>query len=88
MANIKVIVDGNEYSEEQYKRDLIRMFDSIRNEYRGFTNCDGVYCGDCPINTGIGDCNKLHRYEVIEIVYKWAKDHPEAKEKENGKENY
>lgn len=66
-------------TKEEYKRNLIRMFDSIRDEFKGEENCAGVGCGyNCPFFMkvcGIGQV-KFHVYEAIEVVEKWAKEHP------------
>ena len=66
-------------TKEEYKKNLIRMFDSIRNEYKGDENCAGVNCGNnCPFYgkvCGMGQI-KFHVYEAIEVVEKWAKEHP------------
>lgn len=66
-------------TKEEYKRNLIRMFDSIRDEYKGEENCAGVNCGyNCPFFMkvcGFGKV-KFHVYEAIETVENWAKEHP------------
>lgn len=54
------------------------MFDSIRYEFKGDENCVGISCSSCPFdgktcNTGAPN---FHAYEAIEIVEKWAKEHP------------
>lgn len=66
-------------SKKEYKENLIRMFDSIRDEYKGEENCAGVNCGyNCPFFMkvcGFGKV-KFHVYEAIETVENWAKEHP------------
>lgn len=66
-------------TKEEYKKNLIRMFDSIRDENKGDENCAGVNCGNnCPFYgkvCGMGQI-KFHVYEAIEVVEKWAKEHP------------
>lgn len=79
---IKIIIEGEEYTEKQYQKDLIRLFDSLRekdNENRGELNCNGFYCSDCPLqnicfNSGWG--YTYISYDYIEAVYKWSKEHP------------
>lgn len=65
-------------TKEEYKRNLIRMFDSIRDEFKGEENCAGVDCGyNCPFFMkvcGFGQV-KFHAYEAIETVEKWTKEH-------------
>lgn len=66
-------------TKEEYKKNLIRMFDSIRDEFKGEENCAGVDCGNnCPFFMkvcGFGQI-KFHVYEAIETVENWAKEHP------------
>lgn len=33
MAEIRVLVDGNEYSEDQFRKDLVRMKEGVSNVY-------------------------------------------------------
>lgn len=65
-------------TKEEFQRDLIRMFDSLRNKCKGEKNCRGINCRDCPF--GIKVCNAdiemFHAHEAIEIVENWAKEHP------------
>ena len=65
--------------EETYKRELIRMWDILRgDEYKGKGSCDGVYCGDCPLQEIKYGCKNL--FNVVEIynaVERWSKEHPE-----------
>ena len=66
-------------TKEEYKRNLIRMFDSIRDEFKGEESCRGVDCYDnCPFDGKV--CGmvgiKFRVYEAIEVVENWAKEHP------------
>lgn len=65
-------------TKEEYKRDLIRMFDSLRDEYKGEERCVGLNCLSCPFNKKVCDKGKIliHSFEAIEIVENWAKEHP------------
>lgn len=69
--------------EETYKKEIVRMWDTLRgNEDKGKGNCDGVYCGDCPLSTQddfVNDTctNNINAFKVIKIVEKWAKEHPQ-----------
>lgn len=65
-------------SKEEYKKNLIRMFDSIRDEFKGEENCAGVGCGSCPFYEEVCSIGqvKFHVYEAIEVVEKWAKENP------------
>ena len=89
---IKIIIDGEEYTEEQYKKDLIRLFDYVRkkdSENRGELNCDDVYCCDCPLKnvcfySGWGPT--YISYDYIDAVYKWSKKHPIKTNKDKIKE--
>lgn len=60
--------------KETFKRDYIRMMDSVRGvTYKGKPNCKGVYCGNCPID---GLCQAQMAFDIIEEVEQWAKEHP------------
>lgn len=65
-------------TKEEYKRNLIRMFDSIRDEFKGGENCAGVGCGSCPFYEEVCSIGqvKFHVYEAINVVEKWVKEHP------------
>ena len=81
MANVRVIVDEHEYSENQFKKDLIRMFDAYRyhdSGHMGEPNCKGVVCSiNCPLGVEGKCCNVTNfDFGTIKIVYNWAKEHP------------
>jgi hypothetical protein len=82
MANVKVTIDGKEYTEEQFRRDVIRMFDSCRDsdcsECMGSTTCNGVGCDDCPLYSCScsSEDSKAYSFEIIKIVHEWAIEHP------------
>ncbi len=62
-----------------YKKEIVRMWDSLRENYQGENNCDGVSCHKCPLNVPCGDANGTQSYnafDVIEIVEQWSKEHP------------
>lgn len=69
-------------TEQEYQRNLIRMWDSIRNEGKGEEDCSGIRCTDCPFYGKV--CKKyatdadavFNAHEAIEIVENWAKEHP------------
>lgn len=78
---MKIIFDnGEEYTKEGFQRDLIRMFDSLKGDEdkKGNFHCDVIACSDCPLNHY--PCSKideaLEKLDLIEQVYKWAKEHP------------
>lgn len=65
-------------TKEEYKRELIRMWDSVRgdNLKKGEKDCNTIKCEDCQFNS-IPLCNKgISAFEMIEIVEKWSKEHP------------
>ena len=65
-------------TEEQYKKEAIRMWDTLRfKDYQGNDHCIGVSCAKCPLN---GSCSSISAFEQIEIVEKWSKEHPVKKE--------
>ena len=68
-------------TREEYKKNLIRMWDSIRNNHKGEETCDGMDCCDCPFNEEVCRADGIkgvlfHSYEAIEVVERWAKEHP------------
>ena len=68
-------------TKEEYQRNLIRMFDSIRRTHKGEETCKGVECNNCPFYEEVCSTEGIegalfHSYEVIEIVEQWAKEHP------------
>ena len=75
---IKVTINGEEYNESQFEKDIVRMFDSYRSDHMGSRRCDGVYCEDCPLYFNSEECDdkKSKSFERIRIVYNWAKVHP------------
>lgn len=79
MDNIRVIVDGNEYTEDQFKKDLIRMLDAYRDKdaQMGVPECSGVECYVCPLYKD--SCCKrrtTNSFKTIGLVYEWALKHP------------
>lgn len=78
-------------SKEEYKRNLIRMWDSIRNNHKGEEICEGVSCSSCPFYEEVCSTDGIkgtlfHSYEAIEIVEQWAKEHPVKTNAEKFKE--
>ena len=71
-------------TKEEYKRELIRMWDTHRDEgRRGYERCHGVKCEECPLyplNTAFCE-NSVNAFEIIEEVEKWSKEHPPKKYK-------
>lgn len=66
-------------TKEEYKKTLIRMWDSVReDDYKGKNDCSGVECNECPITSMCVDYmeNINNAYNIIEFVEKWAKEHP------------
>lgn len=78
MDEVKVVINNEEYTESQFEKDIVRMFDSYRNDHMGSRRCDGVYCGNCPLyfNSESKECDDIKSFERIRIVYNWAKEHP------------
>lgn len=81
MAEVRVLVNGNEYTVDQFQKDLIRMFDGIReenSEYMGTSRCTDVKCEHCPLPSCLElyDEMKSKCFEGIGYVYEWALKHP------------
>lgn len=65
---MKIIMDdGHCYTEEQYRKDLIRMFDSVRSNDFGKANCKSVKCSDCPLKDNA--CPIINEYDFYECFY-------------------
>lgn len=60
--------------KETYKREIIRMWDSIRDKHKGEYSCYGVDCDSCPLGR---KCDRIFSIEIIEAVEKWSKEHPQ-----------
>lgn len=66
-------------TEEEYKKELIRMFDSLRKNHKGEDSCLGINCEQCPFRNDEYTCNDLTAFDafkIVEIVTKWSKEHP------------
>lgn len=60
---------------KEYIRELVRMFDSLRDDcYKGITTCGGVDCKECPLKSPL-ICT-MFLPESVDIVEKWSKEHP------------
>lgn len=70
-------------TKEEYKRELIRMWDSVRgDEYKGKDNCNNVSCEYCILDyfcNGADGKFEYDAFEVIEEVEKWSNEHPRKK---------
>lgn len=81
MADVTVAVNGYEYSEEEFKKDLTRMFDTYRGKDdsdMGNMNCNGVCCDDCPLYKVSCNMKTTNSFKTIGLVYEWALKHPVA----------
>lgn len=62
-------------TKEEFQRDLIRMWDSVRTDNKGAENCGGVRCLDCPLHMK-AQCGPFNSFEYVVLVENWAKEHP------------
>lgn len=77
-------------TKEEYNRETVRMWDSVRTNSKGEHTCSGVQCEDCPLYY-VSVChsyNVVNAYDVyekaikcIDYVERWSKDHPPKKHK-------
>ena len=51
--------------EETYKKEIVRMWDSLRTTNKGEHSCDGVNCKDCPLEH-INIC--FYEIDIFEIM--------------------
>lgn len=60
-------------NKEEYKKEIVRMWDSLRTENKGEYSCYGVDCEFCPLGRR---CDRIFSFEMIEAVEKWSKENP------------
>ena len=60
--------------QDTYKRELIRMWDSLRDDkYEGRSTCIGTRCKECPLVNTV--CYEpINAFEFVKVVEKWAKE--------------
>lgn len=65
-------------TKEEYKKQLVRIFDSVRTEHKGEESCAGIRCENCPFNKNVCKLENVifNSFEAVEFVENWAKDHP------------
>ena len=74
--------------KDTYKKELLRMWDSLRTEYVGRDSCIGVKCEKCPLHENGNHCAGIKSaFEAIATVEKWSREHPEKKYKISRIEN-
>ncbi len=73
-------------NKEEYKRELIRMWDSLRTENKGGNSCHGVECNERCAFYGDERSSKLICYddcinavEMVEAIEKWSREHQPKK---------
>ena len=62
--------------KDTYKRELVRMWDSVREEHKGEYSCYGVDCELCQLGRR---CDRIFSFEMIEAVEKWSREHQPKK---------
>lgn len=68
-------------NEKTYKRELIRIWDSVRETHKGELSCEGVLCGNCPLEEfdGCGYADDI--FDIYNIVERWSEEHKEEKKR-------
>lgn len=65
--------------KETYRKEIVKMWDSLRTENKGKKSCDDVPCQCCPLKKFVG-CNRAQDiFDIVDIVEKWNKEHPPKK---------
>lgn len=69
--------------KDTYKRELVRMWDSLRTTNKCEHSCDGVNCKECPLHSHVCKItiDVFEVYDFVEVVEKWSKEHPPKKHK-------
>ena len=75
-------------TKEEFKKTLIRLWDSVRDEHKGADTCDGVHCNKCPLEKACSHklISAFNSFELIESVEQWGKEHPFVTNREKFKE--
>ena len=63
----------------EFQKNIIRMWDSLRDKYKDEPRCISVDCEVCPLHECCyGDDGNIsfNSEKAIEIVTQWAKEHP------------
>lgn len=74
-------------TKEEYEKEIVRMWDNLRDEHKGERTCCGVACDNrCPLYVKNELGNRIcwsseDCFEVIKAVEKWSKEHPPKKYK-------
>ena len=68
-------------NKDEYEKELVRMWDSLRKDHKGEQSCEGVKCRECLFRKN-GECIS-DSFEVVETVEKWSKEHKEEKKKDD-----
>lgn len=58
-------------NEETYKKELVRMWDSLREYCKGYDNCAGVMCEVCPIYDAEHDKCLLYNDVYNAVLERW-----------------
>lgn len=67
--------------EETYKKELVRMWDSLRTENKGLNYCEGVSCKYCPLLAFGGCKSAIDSLDIYKTVKEWSDEHPNEEEK-------
>ena len=60
-----------------YKQELVRMWDSLREDRKGCDDCNQVECNKCPLHDLEYGCSSASSViEIYNAVEKWSKEHP------------
>ena len=64
----------------EFQKNLVRMWDSLRDTHKNAPTCGDVNCDACPLDEccfGNNGNITFNSEKAIEIVTQWAKDHPQ-----------
>ena len=66
-------------NKEEYEKEIVRMWDSLRTINKGKSSCDGVLCGDCPLSLFDGCSSAEDIFDIYKTVEEWSKEHQPKK---------
>ena len=69
-------------TKEEYEKEIVRMWDTLRDKHIGTDSCYGVKCEKCPLAGFKHGCSSaLSALDIYNTVEVWSNEHPPKKYK-------